>query len=169
MARNDWVAVVTDPGAEYLALTELNRLGLRVYLPQGRKLWHHVRASTALLRRYPVFPGYILLPLRDAKPEVLRLCRGVRRIRPILSTSEGHLWRAPATVIDAVRESEDRGDFDEVLATGDPIKLAKGVLAGVQAVLTETACRGRVEILMPLFGGVKASVPQGNVMPARDF
>jgi hypothetical protein len=35
--------------------------------------------------------------------------------------------------------------------------------AGVQAVLTSTACNGRVEILMPLFGGVRATVPQMDV------
>jgi hypothetical protein len=164
MARNDWVAVVTEPGAEYLAWTELNRLGLRAYLPQGRKLWRHMRASTALLRRYPLFPGYILLPLRDARPEVIRLCRGLRRIKPILSDSEGHLWRAPDDIVAAVRESEDRGDFDQLLQRHDPIVITRGVLASVQAIITDTARRGRVEVVMPLFGGVKASVPQGNVM-----
>jgi hypothetical protein len=37
MARNDWVAVVTDPNAEYVAWVELGRFGLRPYLPQGRR------------------------------------------------------------------------------------------------------------------------------------
>jgi hypothetical protein len=36
----------------------------------------------------------------------------------------------------------------------------------VTAVLTRLDCRGRVEVLLPLFGGVVATVGQGNVMPA---
>ena len=32
MARNDWVAVVTDPGAEYVARTELERRDLSTAL-----------------------------------------------------------------------------------------------------------------------------------------
>jgi len=43
------------------------------------------------------------------------------------------------------------------------VRFAKGVLAGVAAVLTATATNGRVEVLMPLFGGVQGMVPQGNV------
>jgi transcription antitermination factor NusG len=65
-----------------------------------------------------------------------------------------------------VKEAEARGDFDEILAQGDQIRLAQGVLAGVKAVLTSTAHNNRVEVLMPLFGGVKAFVPQGNVARA---
>ena len=37
MARTDWVALLTDPAAEYSAATELERLGLNPYLPQIRK------------------------------------------------------------------------------------------------------------------------------------
>jgi hypothetical protein len=71
-------------------------------------------------------------------------------------------------VIDAVKEAEARGDFDEILSPGDKVQLARGVLAGVKAVLTTTARHdgGKVEILMPLFGGVRATVPQGNVARA---
>jgi hypothetical protein len=163
MARNDWVALVTDPGAEYTAWVELTRVGLRPYLPQGRRRWHPPHSTTSLLRRYPLFPRYILLPIGDVKLPALRLCRGLRKLRPILSDAEGRPWRAPDAVIAAVRESEDRGDFDEILHKGDPVKLTQGVLAGVQAVLNETAKKGRVEVLLALFGGVRASIPQANI------
>jgi hypothetical protein len=66
-------------------------------------------------------------------------------------------------VIAAVKEAEARGDFDEILLGGDKIQVTKGVLAGVQAVLTATATRGRIEVVMPLFGGARAFVPQANV------
>jgi hypothetical protein len=102
-----------------------------------------------------------LRPISDAKHSAIRVCRGVRKFKPILSDAEGRLWRASDKVSAAVREAEDSGAFDEILRQGDAVQVAKGVLAGVQAVLTAT--NGRVEILMPLFGGARASVPQGNV------
>jgi hypothetical protein len=40
------------------------------------------------------------------------------------------------------------------------------VLAGVNAVLTNPVHHNRVEILMPLFGGVRATAPQANVARA---
>ena len=163
MARNDWVALVTDPAAEYVARTELERFGLRPYLPQLRKRWVAPHGSTSLMRRYPLFPRYILLPVRDSTCSAVRMCRGLRKLKPILCDAEGRPWRASDRVIAAVREAEERGDFDEILTQGNRVQLAKGVLAGVAAVLTSTATNGRVEVLMPLFGGVRATAPQASV------
>src|SRR5262245_4944451 len=163
MARTDWVALVTDPAAEYTARLELERFDLHPYLPQIKKRWLPPRHQSAFLRRYPLFPRYLLLPIRESSFSGLRLCRGLCKVRPILCTDDGRLWRAPDSVIAAGRESEERGDFDEVLAQGDRVRLVKGVLAGVAATLTSTARSGRVEVLMPLFGGVRATAAAGNV------
>jgi hypothetical protein len=95
MARDDWVALVTDPAAEYVVRTELERFGLRPYLPQLRKRWTGSHTGIALMRRYPLFPRYILLPIRDSSGSAVRVCRGLRRIKPILSDAEGRVWRAP--------------------------------------------------------------------------
>jgi hypothetical protein len=70
------------------------------------------------------------------------MCRGLRKLRPILCDAEGRPWRASDRVIAAVREAEERGDFDEILAQGDKVQLAKGVLAGVKAVLIATTGSG---------------------------
>jgi hypothetical protein len=166
MVRNDWVAVVTDPNAEYVAWVELGRFGLRPYLPQGRRRWRTPHHST-LLRRFPLFPRYLLLPCREARHAAIRICRGVRKFKPILGDAEGRVWRAPDAVIAAVRESEDRGDFDEILAKGDQVRFTQGVLAVVTGTLISTAGSGcRAGILAPLLGGVGVSVPQGHVVRA---
>jgi transcription antitermination factor NusG len=162
MARTDWVALVTDPAAEYLARTELERFDLRPYLPQIRKRWRSPH-GTALMRRYPLFPRYILLPIRESSVPAVRICRGVRRIKPILADAEGRPWRCAETVIDAVREDEAAGAYDEHIIQGDTVKLANGVLKGVAAVLVRNGSNCRAEVLLPLFGGVKAFVPQGQV------
>jgi hypothetical protein len=101
------------------------------------------------------------MPIRDANAPVVRVCRGLRRLQPILSDSEGRPWRAPDAVIMAVKEVEARGNFDD--APGDKVKLTTSVLTGIQAVLTSTQASGRVEVLLPLLGGVKASVSQVGI------
>jgi hypothetical protein len=166
MARTDWVTLVTDPAAEYLARTELERFDLRPYLPQRRRRWRSPSSAKSLLRRYPLFPRYLLLPICAVKHDALPLCRGLRKFKPILSDNEGRLWRCPRSVIEAIRERETHGEFDEVIAVGDKVRLGKGALCGVQAVLTEIDREGRLSLLLPLFGGAKATVPQADVARA---
>jgi len=101
MARTDGTALVTDPAAEYTARTELERLDLNPYLPQIRKCWQPTHGNTAHMRRYPLFPRYLLLPIRDADSPAIRVCRGLRKIKPVLADGEGRPWRCPAVMIDA--------------------------------------------------------------------
>jgi hypothetical protein len=89
MARDDWTAVVTTSAMEYIAHTELMRFGLRSYLPQLRRRWTMPRGSTVLPRRYPLFPGYVLLPIRDAGSPALRATRGLRRSSPMPRAASG--------------------------------------------------------------------------------
>jgi hypothetical protein len=166
MARDDWVALVAERSAEYLAAQELERFGLCPYLPQLRRRWVHPHIRVPVMRRYPLFPGYLLLPIKAVDAPVVRVCRGLRRVKPILCDAEGRLWRAPGRVIEAVREAEARGTFDEVLQAGDPVKLTGAVLAGVSAVLAGSPAARRVTVLLGLLGGVKASVPQADIARA---
>jgi hypothetical protein len=50
MARTDWTALVTEPAAEYVARTELERFDLRPYLPQVRKRWLAPHGGGLLMR-----------------------------------------------------------------------------------------------------------------------
>jgi hypothetical protein len=123
MARTDWVAIQTDPAAEYTARVELERLGLTPYLPQIRRRWRPARSTAVMVRLYHVFPTYIFLPIRSSDAPAVRLARGVRRVKPVLCDSEGRLWRCPEAVVDAVRETEAAGGYDEALGPGDSVRL----------------------------------------------
>jgi hypothetical protein len=150
MARNDWVALVTDPAAEYTARTELERLGLT---PCRR--WQPPRGHAMIPRRYPLFPRYLLLPIRDAKAPAIHFCRGVRRFKPILASADGGLWRIADAIVDDVKIAEAAGRFDEAnLKPGEKVQVAQGALAGVAAVL-ETVSGGRAELFSPLLGGAR--------------
>jgi hypothetical protein len=103
----------------------------------GASAYPRPRSTTSLLRPYPLFPCYLLLPIADAKHSAIHVCRGVRKVKPILCDADGYLWRAPDRVIAAVREAEDGGAFDKVLRQGDAVQVARDVLAGVQAVVDQ--------------------------------
>src|SRR5262245_11165844 len=86
MARTDWCAAVCNPTNEYLAVTELERLGLRPYLPQRRRQWRSPVSIRPCARLFPLFPGYVLLPVNDAHSPAVRMARGLRRVKPILAS-----------------------------------------------------------------------------------
>jgi hypothetical protein len=164
MARTDWAALLTDPAAEYLAHTELCRFGLQPYLPQFRKR-HHTRGAF-VMRHFPLFPRYLLIPIKDARHPAVRLARGICKHKYVLSDSDGRVWRAPGSVIDAVRTAETGGRFDEILHKGDSVTLAFGVLSTVRSVMSSDTTAGMIELLMPLFNGSKATVSATKVIHA---
>jgi hypothetical protein len=165
MARTDWIALVTEPAAEYLAATELSRFGVTVYLPQLRRRWLNPHGGAALTRFHPLFPRYLLAPVQESRSPALRCARGVRRIKPILADEEGRPRLVPGHVIAAIKEAEARGMYDEIVAKGDSMKFAHGVLASISAVM-ESSKGNTVQLLLPLFGGSRASVASSKVVRA---
>jgi hypothetical protein len=163
MARSDWTALLTEPAAEYLATTELQRFGLAPYLPQFRKR-QHSRSGQFITRRYPLFPRYLLIPINEAHHASVRLARGVCKFRPVLADDSGRPWRAPERVIDAVKRAEQVGYFDEILHKGDYVTMTYGVLATIKSVCTTEAQAGMVELLTPLFGGARATANAAHLV-----
>lgn len=165
MARTDWTAIVTGAAQEYLACSELLRFGLNPYLPQVRKRWLTPHTSKLMVRQYPIFPRYLFLPVADAQSNVLDACQGLRKPNPTLTYRDGRIWRAPAAVIDGLRQAETTGYFDDVLVKGDKIRINSGVLAGIPAFL-ESSNLHSVELLTPLLGGVKVKLAANRVSRA---
>jgi hypothetical protein len=109
------------------------------------------------MRHYPLFPRYVLIRIGHAAAPEVRLARGVCRYRPVLADEDGRPWRAPATVVEAIREAERRCEFDEILHKGDHVTFAFGVMATIRSVLASTPATNMVELLTPLFGGARAT------------
>lgn len=165
MARTDWTAIVTGPAQEYLAHSELLRFGLNPYLPQIKKRWITPHTSKLMVRQYPIFPRYLFLPLAEVKAQVFEACAGLRKPNPTLTYRDGRIWRAPAAVIDGLRQAEASGYFDDVLVKGDKIRINSGVLAGIPAFL-ENSTHNSVELLTPLLGGAKVKLAANRVSRA---
>jgi len=165
MARSDWAALLTDPAQEYLACSELVRFGLQPYLPQLKKR-HHTRSGQYVMRDYPLFPRYLLIPYGDAYNPSVRLSRGICKHKCVLADENGRPWRAPNCVIEDVKRAEKSGLYDEILHKGDSVTMAYGVLATVRSVMSSDTTTGMIEMLMPLFGGVKATVDSARIIHA---
>jgi hypothetical protein len=165
MARSDWAALLTEPAAEYLARTELERFGLEPYLPQLRRRLA-TRTGKHVMRHYPLFARYLLIRIDHAHHPMIRLARGINRLRPGLADEDGRPHRIPQKIVSAIREAEGRGDFDEILHKGDCVTLAYGVLATIRAVLATDTATGMVELVTPLFGGARVRVDPARISHA---
>lgn len=162
MARSDWIALVTEPTAEYVAQTDLLRFGLTPYLPQVRRRCVLPYAPRYQIRLYPLFPRYLLLPLGQLDRGLLRACRGLYRVKPLLADSDGRPWRAPEKVVLAIRQAEANGDFDENLTKGDKVRITDSIFTNISAFL-ENYSGNTAKLLTPLLGGATIRVARNRV------
>jgi hypothetical protein len=166
LAKDDWVAAVTEPAAEYSAKIELERLGLHPYLAQFRKVWSPPGASKPMVRLHPLFPRYLFLPLIEARVREMHYARGLRRPQAILASAEGRPWVATESEINTVIQLEKQGSFDEILAIGDRVRLKKtGVLSGIEILLSSSTSR-TAELFLPLFGGCRGTSTMESIVRA---
>jgi hypothetical protein len=166
MARNDWAALVTEAAREYQTRTELERLGLTPYLPQCRRQIR-VAHSQFVMRYYPLFPRYILIPYGQTASPSLRLVRGIHRTETIPSGilhTDGRPWRTSAAAIQEIREAEVFGRFDDVPQPGSVVQLSNPALAHLQVRLTKIISPSTCVLLTPLFGGSRAVAKSGEVL-----
>ena len=166
MARSDYAALITESASEYLAHTELQRFGFDPYLPQVKKR-QHLRPGKFVMRHYPLFPRYLFVRYADAHHPSIRLARGIARNRCLLADENGRPWRAPCAAIEAVKQAEINGLFDEILHKGDAVTFTYGVLAMVRSVLaSDASTAGMVDVITPLFGGARARVDSAKMVHA---
>ena len=156
--RDAWTAIMTLAAAEYVVATELGRLGLRPYLAQRKSRWLPKGATRPMPRSTPLFPRYLFLPVAEARLPQLHYVRGLPGHRYLLTSAEGVIWTAGADVIFEVARLENEGAFDAVdVLPGEKVRLRGTSSLSNLDLLVATAGEKMVELLSPLFGGVRAS------------
>lgn len=163
MARTDWTALVTAPSMEYPARIDLERFCLRPYLPQQCR--RVLIQNTPRLRKFPMFSGYLFLPVVDVDYHVLRIARGILKSNPTLTSPDGKLWRAPREIIEKIRVAEDSGEFDEKMQIGAKVQLRHKGFADIPAFI-EASGAGMLELFTPLLGGSRLKTKSDNVVIA---
>jgi transcription antitermination factor NusG len=161
---NSYFAVQTRPAAEYVAKTEMLRVGLDVYLPQYRREEQHRRSHAWIAKQFPLFPGYLFLAAESLRWPALTSCNGLD-VDPVLCNCEGKPIPIDGEVIRRIRDNEECGAFDVLrsapgrLQIGDSVTIADGALAGLIGPLSRVRNHRHIEILSALFGGSKVTAP----------
>ena len=168
MGRSDsWACCITQSGHEYVAETDLRRLGLHPYLPQFRSTWSPPGAAKPLVRARPLFPKYLFIPLVEARLREMHFARGLCGHRPLLCSAEGVVWVAPAEAVHTIAVLENEGAYDQIApGLGDRVRLKTSGPLSVMELLVQRADVRLVEMLSPLFGGVKASARPADLTRA---
>jgi hypothetical protein len=165
MPRDSWTAVMTLATMEYVVASELTRVGLMPYLAQRKARWTPRGAVKPMVRSIPIFPRYVFLPVDQARLPQLHYCRGLQGHKFLLSSADGSIWTASAETIHEIARLENEGAFDALeIVRGERVRLkTQGPLSSLD-LLVATAGDAMVELLAPLFGGVKASARPADLI-----
>ena len=165
--RDDWACAITQSGHEYVAETDLRRLGLHPYLAQYRTSWRPPGAVRPLVRARPLFPKYLFIPVVEARSREMHFARGLCGHKHLLASAEGRLWIAPAEVVHEVATLENEGAYDQIgVGLGNKVRLREaGVLSSFDMLVSRATPRA-VELLAPLLGGVRATARAADLTRA---
>jgi hypothetical protein len=108
-----------------------------------------------------LFPRYLLLPIAEARRRELHYVPGLTGDRYLLASAEGRIWEAPASVVSAISEAENRGEFDEIPPSlGDKVKLRGTGALSTMELLVSCLDTTTAQLFSPILGGarVKAKV-----------
>ncbi|MER9079943.1 transcription termination/antitermination NusG family protein [Mesorhizobium sp. M0895] len=164
-----WLAVQTKPGGEYRAMTEMQRLGIPVYMAQYRHEYRHPRSKAWITKNFPLFLGYIFTPAHDVKWGALNSCDGLVR-NGVLCDAEGKPVPIPGEDIKDIKDAEEKGVFDKLrehglrLKPGEGVTVLEGAFSGVDAELVTAKSVNSVRVLLSMFGGkVVATGPVAKI------
>jgi hypothetical protein len=165
--KNAWACAITQGGHEYVAETDLRRLGLHPYLPQYRASWSPPGAVKPLARKRPLFPKYIFIPIGEARSREMHFARGLAGHKYFLSSAEGVLWVAPAAAVHLIETLENEGAYDQLdVGLGDKVRLKANGPLSVMDLLVQRADAKLVEMLSPLFGGARVTARAESLVRA---
>jgi transcription antitermination factor NusG len=132
-----WAILKTQPRAEYTTKFRVCDLGFEVYVPEHQILITHARRAS--FENRPLFPTYIMIRLEpsiDCWSDINRLPGAINIIKFGLSPS-----LLKDEVVDAIREAQSDGVFDECIAkpflVGDTVRIKSGPFSGMIARIAE--------------------------------
>jgi transcriptional antiterminator RfaH len=143
---SQWGVVRTKPGQEAVAKLNVERQGLKAFLPKARE------SGRATLS--PLFPGYLFVCIAD-RWSFLNNTIGVSR----LLMDGDRPARVPRKVMKQLRAEQGKQGFIDLrddtgpLSPGDPVIVKRGAFVSFKAVYISTAPNERVKLLMEFLGG----------------
>ena len=151
---NRWYVVEALPRSEERAAINLQRQGMRIYLPRYRKRRRHARKVD--LVPAALFPGYLFVRL-DVEAAPWRQVNGTFGCRQLVSDGEMPA-PLPRGAIRALRAREDGDGFvqfglpSESFRRGDRVRITDGPLAERMGLVDSVTDAQRVVLLLDMLG-----------------
>jgi len=146
----NWAVLYTKPREERRAKTNLEQLGLTVYVP--KLAVEIIKTGVFAVSDHPLFPRYVFVARDEAVyPEISHKLRNVRGVSRVVSFNG-----APATVSDEdlalvkVFENKIRQNPLPKFTKGESIRFSYGAFKNVEAIFLEKNSVGRVALLFKM-------------------
>ena len=130
-----WYVLYVRSRHEIVADGELQKKGIKTYLPFVRKLrqWKDRKK----LVDFPLFPGYLFVNISPASPDYFKVLK-TRGAVAFITSALGHPVPVSSEEIDSLRllvESGEELDVYPNLREGAGVRIVKGFLKGAEGIL----------------------------------
>jgi transcription elongation factor/antiterminator RfaH len=161
-----WFAATTLPRQEMVAAENLKAQAFEFLLPRLRVTKRHARKVVQAID--PLFPGYIFIRM-DPSVTAWRSINGTRGIGHLVMSGDRPLPARSGvveTIIDSIG-ADGTVKFVDPIQPGARVRLLAGPFADVLGEVVSLDGRGRVNLLLSLFGmSVFAEVKRNNLAAA---
>lgn len=156
-----WGLVRTKPGHEAIAQLNVERQGLKTFLPKAREPG---RAALS-----PLFPGYLFVLIGDR----WSFLKGTRGVVHLLMDGQ-HPARVPREVVQRLKAEQGKQGYIDLrdasdLQPGDVVRVERGTFVSGKAVYISTAPHDRVRLLIDFMGKkVRVEADRADIRQAGD-
>ena len=167
----DWFAVQLRPNGLNMAERNLERQGIEILAPVFRERKRRA-GSSPVIRRKPLFPGYIFVHLPDM-PRYFRSVNGTRGVSRLIIGDPLAPQSLPTKFMTGlIARCATDGTLMPVgndFSVGDRVRVAAGPFADQISHIEELSDHERVTLLISLMGqSVKLQVPRAQVIKIQD-
>ncbi|RVO50832.1 hypothetical protein CN090_13230 [Sinorhizobium meliloti] len=159
MVQSDhWYVVRLRAGQQQKAVQEMQENGLDAYCPTMRRETRHHQSKKWIMKELPLFTGYAFARL---EPRDFATLRDVRNAVAVLGDASGNPMPVAWSIIENIKDAQERGDFDVLrptvrrLKVGDSVQLKDGPLAGHYASVTNVVGRRAIKACVEMFGSLR--------------
>ncbi|MEY9631300.1 transcription termination/antitermination protein NusG [Sinorhizobium fredii] len=153
-----WYVVRLRAGQQQKAVQEMQEKGLDFFCPMMRREIRHHRNKRWIMREFPLFTGYAFARL---EPRDFARLRDIRSAVAVLGDASGNPAPVAWSIIEQIKDAQDRGDFDVLrppsrrLKPGDSVQVKEGPLAGHYASVTNVVGRRAIKAVVEMFGSLR--------------
>ena len=148
-----WCVIYTNPGQEFLAISELKKQNFYIYIPLMKKVVKHARKIKEAVK--PYFPRYIFINLNtsEEKWKTINYTKGVLKI---LTSEELPISISSKVIRELKNLEDDKGYINNdnlcQYKQGDKIEILVGALKGKTGYYDTFSDNLRAKILLDFMG-----------------